>query len=112
MKARLKVMRFKDFCDSFECMNCDFKEMRTISECKDAWKKGFKKNDYKKKKFDQDMIAMILADFQHGELTECTCECENCPLNKEMTLRLAKNKCSICNMLTEISELLNEVEYE
>lgn len=68
-----------------------------------------------KNKFDQDMIAMIIADWEHGEWTECDCLCEQCPLIKEIPIALVGfKKISICNMLTEMSVLLNqtEVDYE
>lgn len=64
-----------------------------------------------KNKVDQDQIAMLIADWQHGELTECTCICEKCPLNDELPINLVgKNKITMCNILTEMSCILNEVQ--
>lgn len=57
-----------------------------------------------KNKIDQDTIAMIIADFQHGELTTCTCECKDCPLYKSIPIETKKFR--ICDLLTEISTLI------
>ena len=62
-----------------------------------------------KNKIDQDMVAMIIADFQHGELTTCTCECKDCPLYRRVN---KDSETRICDLLTEISVLLDKVEYD
>lgn len=60
-----------------------------------------------KKKLNQDDLAMIIADMEHGELTTCsTIDCEKCPLDLEITL--GKENFSICYLLTKVSERLNE----
>ena len=60
-----------------------------------------------KNKINQEGIALIIADFQHGEITECTCECIVCPLNKKLPVELVakESNLTICNMLTEMSVL-------
>lgn len=65
-------------------------------------------------KMNPDQIAMIVADMEHGELTTCKgFECDNCALNKELPLSLVGNrKATICNVLTEMSVVLNEVEHD
>lgn len=64
-----------------------------------------------KNKYTQDDIAMIIADWEHGEWTKCTCECKKCPLNKEIPISIiGLRKLTICNILTEISVLLNQIE--
>ncbi len=67
-----------------------------------------------KDKFTPDQIAMIIADFEHGELTSCKgYECDNCALNKELPVSLiGTRKMTICNMLVNMSVLLNEVEHD
>lgn len=65
-------------------------------------------SDKDKTKLDQDQVTMILADWEHGELTKCTCECENCALNEELPIRIVgRKKITYCNMLTEMSVLIN-----
>lgn len=76
-----------------------------------------KRKDYtmfeKKNKINQDTVAMIIADWEHGEWTECDCECKNCPLIKELPINLiGLKKLTICNALTEMSVLLNQIEVE
>lgn len=62
-----------------------------------------------KNKYTQDDIAMIIADWEHGEWTECTCKCEHCILNREIPINLiGLKKITICNLLTEVSVLLNQ----
>lgn len=67
-----------------------------------------------KDKLTPDQIAMIVADWEDGELSTCKeYECDNCPLNKELPISLVGiNKVTICNMLVNMSVLLNEVEYD
>ena len=67
-----------------------------------------------KGKITQDQLAMIIADMEHGEITTCEgCECDNCPLNKELPISLVGFKrVTICNALVYMSTMLNEVEYE
>lgn len=67
-----------------------------------------------KTKINPDQIAMIIADMEHGELTSCAgFECENCALGKELPISLIKrNKVTICNVLTEMATILNEVEHD
>ena len=66
-----------------------------------------------KNKFNQDTIAMIIADWEHGEWTKCDCLCKQCPLTKELPIGLVgTKKLSICNMLTEMSVILNQIEVE
>lgn len=64
-----------------------------------------------KNRVDQDQMAMLIADWEHGELTECTCDCENCPLNEELPIYiLGHRKITMCNLLVEMSCILNEVQ--
>lgn len=67
-----------------------------------------------KEKLNPDQIAMIIADIEHGELTTCTgFDCENCALNKELPISLVgKKKVTLCNALTDMSAVLNEVEHD
>ena len=64
-----------------------------------------------KNKIDVDQLAMILADFEHGEITTCKgFECKTCPLGKDTTFIVKNKKLDICDMLIHISNLLSEVE--
>lgn len=67
-----------------------------------------------KEKLNPDQIAMIIADIEHGELTTCIgFDCENCALNKELPISLVgKKKVTLCNALTDMSAVLNEVEHD
>ena len=103
-------MTFDDFCVKRNCDSCEFSNTESLSECVRLFE--LSKNRFKNK-HSQDQIAMLIADWEHGELTECTCECENCPLNKELPVKLVgKQKMTMCNMLTEMSALFNEVEHD
>lgn len=67
-----------------------------------------------KDKLTPDQIAMIVADWEDGELS--TCEeyaCDNCPLEKELPKSLVgTKKMTICDMLVNMSVLLHEVEHD
>ena len=67
-----------------------------------------------KEKLNPDQLAMIIADMEHGELTDCKgFECSNCALNKELPICIVGNKkLTICNGLVAMSTILNEVEYD
>lgn len=101
-------MTFKEFCAKRDCSSCEFAYVESLSECARIFE--LNKNKFKNK-VDQDQMAMLIADWEHGEFTKCTCDCENCPLNDELPIKLVgKQKITICNMLTEISYLFNEVQ--
>lgn len=101
-------MTFDDFCGRRNCDICEFAYVDSLSECVRLFE--LNKNKFKNK-VDQDQMAMLIADWEHGEFTECKCECEKCPLNDELPIKLVgKNKITICNMLTEMSDLFNEVQ--
>lgn len=61
-----------------------------------------------KNKIDPDFLAYIIADMDHGEITTCDgFDCSTCKLNKELPYFLVgNNKITICNMLVEMSNLL------
>lgn len=65
-------------------------------------------------KINPDQVAMIIADWEHGEVTTCQgFECENCALNKELPISLVGNKkVTLCNTMAEMSTVLNEVEHD
>ena len=67
-----------------------------------------------KKKLSPDDIAMIIADWEDGELTTCEgIECDNCPLDKQVPLPLrTRNSVSICNLIMEMSMIMSEVEHD
>ena len=67
-----------------------------------------------KKKLNPDDIAMIIADWEDGELTTCEgIECDNCPLDKQVPLPLrTRNSISICNLIMEMSLVMSEVEHD
>ena len=67
-----------------------------------------------KAKLNPDQVAMVIADWEHGELTTCKgFKCENCALYKELPISLVGNKRVIlCNALVEMSAVLNEVEHD
>lgn len=101
-------MNFNEFCERRECGTCEFGYTESLSECVKQFE--LNKNRFKNK-IDQDQMAMLIADWEHGEFTNCTCECENCPLNDELPIKLVgKKKITICNMITEMSYLFNEVQ--
>lgn len=61
-----------------------------------------------KNKLDQDQVAMIIADWVHGELTTCDdmpLNCAGCPLDKDFM-----NGNTICRTLELMAEKLEEVE--
>lgn len=65
-----------------------------------------------KRKLNPDQVAMIIADWQHGEFTTCQgFECENCALNEELPISFVdNNKVTLCNVMVQMSEVLNEVK--
>ena len=71
-----------------------------------------------KNKLTPDQLAMILADFTHGELNSCNgYSCENCTMSKMLKLdlksksmKVAELEMSICALVLQISESFNEVE--
>ena len=67
-----------------------------------------------KNKLTPDQIAMVVADWEHGEHTTCKKNlCDNCPLGKELPISVVgKQKMTLCNMLCEMATVLNEVEHE
>lgn len=67
-----------------------------------------------KKKLNPDDIAMIIADWEDGELTTCEgIECDNCPLDKQVPLPLRTRKSvSMCNLIMEMSLIMSEVEHD
>lgn len=61
-----------------------------------------------KSKLNQDQIAMIIADWTHGELTTCDDmppDCNGCPLDKNFI-----NGNTICQTIELMAEKLEEVE--
>lgn len=63
-----------------------------------------------KNKIDVDQVAMILADFNHGEVTTCKgTDCDNCPLGKDF-LEIEGKTADICDVLMMISDELEKVE--
>lgn len=66
-----------------------------------------------KNKIDQDQMAMLIADWEDGELTTCRdITCENCPLNKKVKVTSAYRFQTMCSILVEMSIRLSEVEYD
>ena len=68
-----------------------------------------------KDKMTPDQSAMIIADWEHGELTSCEgYECDNCALNKRLPKSLVGSmvKLTMCNVLMSMCTMLSEVEHD